>query len=122
MPMYWFPRWEYTKESLYRQKLKGLQQKGTEDTNVFEELAECRMGFDWEPANIISSGLDSHPTASPTTSMTLAGGPTSPLSTARSCAPSSCFAGGRCESLKGPLAHQAHPNDPQKKPLHNKNA
>ena len=58
MPMFWFPRWEYSKESLFRQKMKGLQDKHTDDLASFDELAANKMGFEWEPANMIPPMID----------------------------------------------------------------
>ena len=81
MPMFWFPRFEFSKENLFRQKLRGEKQKGSLEDASFDTLADCKMGMDWEPASLISSALGSLPLSMPSSSppLPLQGSPTSPL-------------------------------------------
>ena len=55
MPLYFFPRREYTKESIFSQKVGGESGKGSASLGDLAEVAEDQLGFSWDPSGLIGS-------------------------------------------------------------------
>ena len=65
MPVFLFPRCEYSREKLFRQKLKGSKAKMIDDKGEFEKLAEDSLGLDLEVSQFINGSLGDNLTKSP---------------------------------------------------------
>ena len=59
--MYWFPRAEFTREGLFRQKVKGSHTKHSSDVDGFEKLAEGMLGFEFDAHKQITDHLGKEP-------------------------------------------------------------
>ena len=58
--MYFFPRREFTKESLVTQSLGAQQQKSTDSAADFEKVEDdIFKDFQWDPSSIVPAGLES---------------------------------------------------------------
>ena len=57
MQVFMFPRCEFSREKLFRQKLHGAKSKMLEDKGQIESLADENMGMEWEAANFITGAL-----------------------------------------------------------------
>ena len=55
--MYFVPRFEFTRENLYRQRLSGDATKKSGDITDLANVQEDKFGFNWDPTDIIPSAL-----------------------------------------------------------------
>ena len=53
--MYFVPRWEYTRENLYRQQVSGTATQASD--NIDHLLDDQGLGFNWEPAKFIPPAI-----------------------------------------------------------------
>ena len=53
MEIFYFPRFEFARESMYEQNMAGLADKAGEMKD-FEEMAEQQMGYTWDPTASLS--------------------------------------------------------------------
>ena len=58
MMMYFVPRWEFSRENLFRQKLNGQVKKQAGDIKDLTKAQDDQFGFHWDPSQLISSGLE----------------------------------------------------------------
>ena len=57
MPMFYFPRREYMRETLYKQALEGQKEKLGGDES-FNKMQDDQWGFSWDPASLVPACLD----------------------------------------------------------------
>ena len=87
--MYWFPKFEYSRENLFKKALQGSAQREAESFEAFAKAEDSQFGFTWEANAIINEGLGGGPSALPTPSSSSlplpvgggGGGPSSSTST-----------------------------------------
>ena len=61
---FFFPRWEYSREKVYKEKLRGTKKKQTAEGD-FNKLDEQNMGFEWGAEAHISSVFGKYPQKGP---------------------------------------------------------
>ena len=86
--MYWFPKFEYSRENLFRKALEGQSEKGAASFDAMKEAEDSQFGYTWEANSIINEGLGGGPVSLPSSStskvLPFAGGPCSTSSSSAS--------------------------------------
>ena len=59
LPMYFFPRREYSRESLVRQKLAAADKKVTDGDEIAKAQEDLFQDWQWDPSTLIPASLDS---------------------------------------------------------------
>ena len=76
--MYWFPKFDFSRDNLYKKGLQGETSKGSDDIQHLADVEEGQFQFKWEAEDVVSQGLGL-PMSSPTASLPTSSPGPSPL-------------------------------------------